>query len=137
MANRLGYLNNPTAQDLIRTFWPGPLTLVVAAHSLVPRTILNPDKNIGLRMPAHKDLLQIIELVGEGILGPSANLTGEKPPVKVSQIDKTLKGRVDYVIEQNSLGSLPSTIVEVSRYNWKVIREGPILEETIRKVLEE
>ncbi len=138
MAGKLGYINNPKALDLIHNFWPGPLTLVVGAHAKwAPREILNEDRNIGIRMPAHKDLLEIIEQLGVGVLGPSANLAGEEPPIKVSQIDKTLKGRVDYVIEQNALGSMPSTIVEVSRYNWRILRSGPISETAIRKALEE
>lgn len=138
MASKLGAINNPNAQSLIHKFWPGPLTIVVAARAkFAPEAILNEDKNIGLRMPAHKDLLQIIARVGEAILGPSANLASETPPVKVSQIDKSLRSKVDYLIEQNSIGSLPSTIVQVSRYNWKMLRAGPISEESIRKVLEE
>lgn len=137
MAEGIGYLNNPRCQILMKTFWPGPLTLVVPVKrvKISHNAILNENKMIGIRMPNHPDLLQIIAKAGTPILGPSANIKGNPAPIKRSEIDKQLLTLVDYVIGQESGGEAPSTIVEVTRYNWTVLREGPISSRQISKAV--
>jgi L-threonylcarbamoyladenylate synthase len=137
MASEYADLSNPKIERLIQAFWPGPLTLVVPAKDAkgLHSSLINSEGMVGLRMPDHQDLLEIIDQVGEGVLGPSANKKGESPPTHRSEIDKELLSLVDYVIGENSGGKLSSTIVTVSRYNWSVLRPGPITEEQINRVL--
>ncbi|MCK5429829.1 MAG: L-threonylcarbamoyladenylate synthase, partial [Anaerolineales bacterium] len=50
---------NQTARRLAETFWPGPLTLVVPRHPVLPN-IISPYPTIGVRMPDHPVALNLL-----------------------------------------------------------------------------
>ena len=125
------------AKKLSDKFWPGPLTMVVKAKEIVPKLIKGPNNTIGIRQPNHKVVEDLINLVGEAILAPSANFTGETPPNKPSEIDKRLVNLVDYVVPNDCGGSQISTIVEVTGSTHRFIRYGAISKEKILVTLKE
>jgi len=128
---------NKISKKLAKSFWPGALTIVLKAKSLVSKLILGKNNTLGLRIPNHEVPRKLIDLVGEPILAPSANFRGFKAPSKLSEIDKGLLNLVDYVIELECGGEKPSTIVEVLDNTHRIIRTGPITNEQIFKTLQE
>jgi L-threonylcarbamoyladenylate synthase len=75
-ARELGEFSDQ-ALRLAKKGWPGPLTLVVRKTNKVP-AIVSRDKTVGLRVPAHRTVLNLIRNIGP-IAATSANLSGEKP----------------------------------------------------------
>ena len=111
---------------LAKSFWPGPLTLVLKSKAAVPNTIKGIRNTLGLRQPNHKIVQKLISLVGEPILAPSANFSGQVAPSKFSEIDKNLIKLVDYVLNFECGGDKPSTIFQSLDGTSNFIRIGAV-----------
>jgi L-threonylcarbamoyladenylate synthase len=128
---------------LARIFWPGPLTIVVKAREKVPKAIRGRGDTIAIRVPNQPPLLEIIKLVGEPILAPSANFHSEKTPTSFAEIDKRLISLVDYAIDLKKLPKalkmqqVPSTIVDLTKSPYQVIRAGAVNLDRLKRALEE
>lgn len=125
------------AQRLASEFWPGPLTMVVKAKKSLPQQVLGASDSLAVRIPANIWLRSLLIELDRPIAGPSANLKGQKPPKKFTEIDKSLIKLVDYVVASEPGGQQPSTIVDLTdKKRVKMIREGPISKSSVLKVLE-
>jgi L-threonylcarbamoyladenylate synthase len=80
-ARELGVFN-AQALRLAKKYWPGPLTLIVPGRK---------EKTVGLRVPAHRTVLDLIRKVGP-IAATSANLSGENPFLNAQAVAAGLKG---------------------------------------------
>ena len=134
MAREYTILDN-RALLLVERFWPGPLTLVLSSGNLAPNFIKGEGGTLGIREPDHDLLKTIIDKVGEPILGPSANFSGDNPPYNLSTIDKKLIGMVDYVIEEKCGGQQNSTIIDLTNNKMSLVRKGPIDIKDLKGVL--
>ena len=122
------------AKQLAEQFWPGPLTLVVPRHPNLPE-VLAPLPTVGVRVPDHPVALSLL-----GISGPlavtSANRSGRENTRSAQEAFEQLRGRVDLIIDGGrSPGGVPSTVVDCTTPDLKILRPGPISYEDIdRKV---
>lgn len=116
-----------TIEKLIDTYWPGGLTVVYKARvdKILPLVRAN-SETIGLRMPDHKELLDLIRSVGVPILGPSANFHGEKTPTSFSDLDPQLTKLVDYVLPGECGGKQASTVIDCTKEPWQILRQGVV-----------
>lgn len=120
-------LASDVEEKLLKKYWPGGLTVIYQAKTkLVPERARGGSRTIGLRMPNHKDLLYIINNTGVPVLGPSANVHGEKTPVSFSEINPKLISEADYVVAGECGGEIASTVINCTFKPWKVIREGAV-----------
>lgn len=113
------------SEKLIKTFWPGPLTIILPKHTSLPY-ILSPYDTVGIRMPNYHWLLELIKLTGP-LAATSANPSGSPEAKNIKQAIRTLDGKVDLMIDGGQFySSLPSTVVDCQSVEIKVLREGPI-----------
>src|SRR5947208_264355 len=71
-ANYLLSIPDSVSQKLITPYWPGALTIILPCRiEKVPNLVRGGGETLGVRMPNHKTILDIIEQVGVPILGPS------------------------------------------------------------------
>lgn len=114
-------------EKLIKKYWSGALTIVLPCNlDKVPALVRGGGKTLGIRIPDHKTILSIIEGVGVPILGPSANFSGEPTPYEFKNIDPQLLKQVDYVVHgETQIGNV-STVIDVSKKPWKILREGAV-----------
>ncbi|OGY24400.1 MAG: threonylcarbamoyl-AMP synthase [Candidatus Woykebacteria bacterium RBG_13_40_7b] len=126
MSTKYSEIESPTAKSITKKFWPGPLTLVVKAKPGKVPKIIQKQKTIGIRVPNYPLILEIIENLGVPILGPSANFNGLEPAKKLSELDKNFLAEADFFVEEESLGLDPSTVIDISTEELKILREGPI-----------
>lgn len=113
---------------LMKKYWPGALTIVYPCKKeTVPSFVRGGGKTLGVRMPNHKLVLDLIKRVGVPLLGSSANFHAEKTPYKLEDLDTDLVKLVDFVLEgdTNNLGNT-STVIDCSINPWKIIRQGAI-----------
>ena len=111
----------------MKTYWPGALTIVAPCEvSRVCERVRGGTETIGLRMPNHPDLLEIISSVGVPVLGPSANFHGEKTPFSFDEVNQELIRRVDYVLPGRCLSKQASTVVSVLEGGITVLRQGAV-----------
>ena len=74
---------NPRAKKLIREEWPGPLTLISTKTKAIPDHISK--LKVGLRMPDHSFMLQLIRAFGSPVAATSANISGKQSPVTLKE----------------------------------------------------
>ncbi|MGI6456865.1 MAG: L-threonylcarbamoyladenylate synthase [bacterium] len=126
-------LNNH-ARKLIRAFFPGAITLVVAAEETCP---CQNNGTVGIRCPEHTLIQEILQRYDGFLANTSLNYSG-KPPLTCLKNAGKLTKEVDLVINAGVLPSkIPSTVVDCSRETVVILREGCIASEKIFRVLAE
>jgi L-threonylcarbamoyladenylate synthase len=114
-------------RHLMKEYWPGALTIVAPCKiNFIYSPIRGGGKNIGLRMPNHPTILEIIKRVGVPILGPSANFHGDPTPYSTADLNPELVKLVDYVVPGECTVKQSSTVVDCSVTPYKIIRKGAV-----------
>lgn len=113
----------PFGYRLMEKFWPGPLTIIYYSPQ---------NKKIGIRVPSHAVVCEIIKKVNAAIYLPSANTMGEKEAVSALEVEKTFYDKIDLIVDSGpSLYSKPSTVADLTCYPFKVLREGVVSQDDI------
>jgi L-threonylcarbamoyladenylate synthase len=128
---------NKYADVLAKKYLPGPLSLILSVKGeAIDENVYQGGIKVGIRIPNNEFVLKLISSFNRPITSTSANLSGEKPPIKVEEIDEEVKRKVDLVIDKGETEvKKPSTVVDVSSYPPRLIREGAIKFEEIKEVL--
>jgi L-threonylcarbamoyladenylate synthase len=125
---------NQLGRKLAEAFWPGPMTLIVPRHPSLPE-IISTTNTVGVRMPDHPVSLGLLRLTGP-LAVTSANLTGEENTCTAKEVLEQLKGRFHLLIDGGSTpGGVPSTVVDCTGVQPVILREGPISEAQVLKVI--
>jgi tRNA threonylcarbamoyl adenosine modification protein (Sua5/YciO/YrdC/YwlC family) len=123
--------------ELARKFWPGPLTIIVQAASRLPLKVTANTGNVALRVPAAKIPLAVIQAAAIPITATSANLSGASECTSAEQVVSQLQNRISIIVDGGpSPRDIPSTIVDLSDFSGRVMREGAIPAAEIKTVLE-
>lgn len=125
----LTYLDSPSdiVRRLMNQYWPGALTIVAPCKkNLVYSPIRGGGRLVGLRMPDHQTILEIIKGAGVPVLGPSANFHGEATPYSTRDLNPDLIKLVDYVVPGVCTLKQASTVVDCSVDPYKIIRQGAV-----------
>lgn len=126
----------PNAEKLIEKFWPGPLTLVLKKSSLIPKIATGGLNTIAIRMPSHKIALSLINLLGNPIVAPSANLFSKPSPTLATHVLDDLNGKIDAIIDGgNSVIGIESTILDLTTGTPTLLRPGKISYSELKKIL--
>lgn len=115
-----------TAQRLIQTFWPGPLTLIFKASGKVPAYLLGPDSTIGIRVSGNETARALIQSFGSPLATTSANMSGEEPLRSGNEVSSKMGERIDYVLPGFCGFAPPSTVLNLSRFPPGLERKGAI-----------
>jgi len=125
-AEYLGRLT-PTGQKLADKFWPGPLTLLVAAPRVLAQDVTGGTGKVGVRVPADAVARAICAEAGRPITATSANVSGEAATADPDQVERTLGHRIDLLIDTGrTRGGAPSTIVDVTGAAPVLVRAGAL-----------
>ena len=114
------------ARQLARYFWPGPLTLVVPAASDVADSVLSETRLIGVRVPDHPVARALAELCGHPLTATSANRSGEPATDDPEEVALRLRDIAVLVDAGRSPGGAPSTVVDASSSQIRLLREGAL-----------
>jgi L-threonylcarbamoyladenylate synthase len=136
---------NEVALNLAESFWPGQLTLILNRKepNIIPMEVTAHKKTIGIRVPENDIILNVLKILKQkghfgGIIGTSANYSGEPPSISGQEVAKTFLGTgvIDYIIDGGKTKSMmPTTIVDCTGDDLKFLRLGKITEEEVRSVL--
>ena len=114
------------ANKIIDAFMPGSITVLLKAKANVPGYVTHNTGIIGIRVPSLEDIQDMLNKVGKPLLVPSANKSGEKPAFNSEEVKNIFKDELDYIVEGKCIGGVPSTLVDLTNDNIKILREGPI-----------
>lgn len=126
----------PTAEILARSFWPGPLTLIVVLNPSMDgpsaRAVTGGRSTVALRVPSHPLAQQLLHRIPGGVAAPSANRFGRVSPTTAQHVLDDLGSDVDYVLDGGPCTvGLESTIVDCSVSPPQILRHGSITQEQI------
>jgi protein-tyrosine phosphatase len=134
----------PLGRRLARRCWPGPVTIVVEnqppeslVHQLPPgvRKAVAPLGTIGLRVPHHQVVLDIMRMMVGPLVLTSANVSGGAESLTAEEVLKSLGDKVQLVLNdgRSRLGQA-STVVKVGPKGLQVLRPGVVSEQTLKRL---
>lgn len=126
----------PSFRLLAWEFWPGPLTLVLPAAARLPAFLLGPGRTIAVRIPPLPWLRSLVREISQPLTATSANLSGEKELADPAEVITLFRGRVEIVVDGGlAPAGAPSTIVDLTAPEPRILREGKIPAARIRAAL--
>jgi L-threonylcarbamoyladenylate synthase len=122
---------------LIKTFWPGPLTLLLPRTAAVPDAVTAERTLVGVRMPGHPVALELIRRAGVPVAAPSANRFGQTSPTTAAHVLQDLDGRIDAVLDGGAtIVGVESTVIGPAEdgVGWVLYRPGGVSLERLEGV---
>jgi L-threonylcarbamoyladenylate synthase len=118
---------NPASKNLMKMFWPGPLTLVFKAGVDVLPELTAGTGTIGLRVPGNELTRNLLDFLGIALTGTSANVSGGSSPQTAEEAAASLGDMVDLILDGGrTTGGRPSTVVDVSTGQPIMLRKGAL-----------
>lgn len=125
----------PLAERLVEKFWPGPLTLVLPKQSSIPDLVTAGLPQVGLRVPAHPLMQEVLRLAAVPIAAPSANLFGRISPTTPQHVAEQLGDRVDYILDGGPCAvGVESTVLQLADKP-RLLRPGGIALEDLESLI--
>jgi tRNA threonylcarbamoyl adenosine modification protein (Sua5/YciO/YrdC/YwlC family) len=111
---------------LIKQATPGPFTFILEATKEVPRRLSHPQrKTIGLRVPEHKVLQELLGLHGAPLIATTLIPPGEEQPLNDPQeIRERLEHQIGAVIDAGACALEPTTVIDMTQDEPEVLRQG-------------
>ncbi len=124
------------AKELIKRFWPGPLTLVLLKKSIIPDIVTAGLDTVGIRCPNHELTQQLLRSLDFPLAAPSANPFGYISPTSAQHVNDQLGDKVNYILDGGvcEIG-LESTIVGFEENKVVLYRRGGVSEDQLIEVV--
>jgi L-threonylcarbamoyladenylate synthase len=127
----------PLARKLADRFWPGPLTLIVAASARIDPGVTGGGTTVGVRVPAHAATRALCRAAGGVLTATSANISGQPASADPDEVVRAIGARIAAIVDAGPApGGPPSTIVDVAGGTPRLIREGAIPWDIIKPCVE-
>ena len=124
------------AYTLAEKFWPGPLTMILPARSIVPKRTTGGLDTVGLRCPDCDVTREIIRLSGVPIAAPSANISGKPSTTTADHVRHDHDGKIPLIVDGGPCRvGVESTIVDLTGKRPRLLRPGGIGPEELIAVL--
>jgi tRNA threonylcarbamoyl adenosine modification protein (Sua5/YciO/YrdC/YwlC family) len=114
------------AYRLLRSRTPGPYTFILRATNEVPKRLQDPKRrSIGIRVPKHTIVQDLLEELGEPLMSSTLLLPGDSLPLsEPDAIRERVQHVVDAIIDGGACGVEPTSVIDLSRDEVTVLRKG-------------
>src|SRR6266516_4479259 len=128
----------PLAEQLAKSCWPGPLTLVLPRSRTIPDIVTAGGTTVGVRWPTHPFIQAVIRACGFPLAAPSANLSGRISPTTAQHVLQSLGDKIGLILDggQSQLG-IESTVLDLTVAPPRVLRPGIIDAQSLNAVIGE
>ena len=111
---------------MLKATTPGSYTFILRATREVPRRLQNPRRNtIGLRVPDHRVVQDLLTELGEPLLSSTLLLPGDELPLNDAQeIRARLERQVDLILDGGSCGVEMTTVIDLTGELPEIVRVG-------------
>ena len=111
---------------LLKAATPGPYTFILEATKEVPRRLSHPSrKTIGLRVPEHKIIHELLTELGQPLLGTTLILPNHEQPLnEPEEIRDALERQIELIIDGGACSLEPTTVVDLTSAETQLIRQG-------------
>lgn len=122
------------ARRIMERLWPGGVTLVFRASGFLPENLTAKTGKIGIRLPLHPAAKRLLKDAGVPVTATSANLSGSPGCACIDEMPASILGEADLVLDAGRLGGgVGSTVVDITVFPPKILREGSVSAVDIRK----
>ena len=112
--------------NVIKKYMPGSLTILVKSKDNVPGYVTHNTGVIGIRIPSNKEALELLAFVKKPLLVPSANRADLIPARTSEEVVAIFGDEIKVVVPGQIQSGEPSTIIDITGSEMKLIRKGPI-----------
>ncbi|MBY9011380.1 MAG: threonylcarbamoyl-AMP synthase [Candidatus Lokiarchaeota archaeon] len=135
---------NKISYKLAERFWPGQLTLILNKKepNIIPPEVTAGKNTIGIRVPENEIVLTILKKLKSkgyfgGIIGTSANYSGEPPSISGDEVAKKFLTPIDLILDGGKTKTkISTTILDCTSDKLKLLRIGAVKEEEIEEFIE-
>ena len=107
---------------LLKRLLPGAYCFILQATREVPKLLMTKQKTVGIRVPKHAVPRAIVAALGRPLVSTTAAFEGEAL-IDPWTIDSMFPG-LDLVLEADACGAIPTTVIDLSGGDVRVVREG-------------
>ncbi len=125
------------AEQLMRLFWPGPLTIILPKSAQVPDLVTGGLPTVALRCPRHPITHQLLERLAFPLAAPSANPFSRISPTTPDHVWAYFAGQIPFILDGGPCETgLESTIIGEEESRLVIYRPGAITKETLEEALD-
>lgn len=106
-------------------YWPGRISMVFNCDNSQFEYLHRGQKKLAFRIPDNRLLQSIVSKTGP-LISTSANLSGNPVEDNIIKIEKELGSKVGFYVDGGVLDNLPSTVVDLTEKEVKILREGAV-----------
>jgi L-threonylcarbamoyladenylate synthase len=118
--------------ELMKRFWPGPLTLLLPRTDRVPDLVTAGLIEVAVRQPSHPIFAEVLSAFGKPLAAPSANRFGRVSPTTASHVLTELEGRIPLILDAGStFVGVESTVIRATERGIEILRPGPVTHEQL------
>ena len=122
-------------KSIIEKYMPGSLTILVRSKENVPGYVTHDTGIIGIRIPSNKEALELLNYVKKPLLVPSANRADQPPACASEEVVAIFGDEIKVVVPGQIQSGEPSTIVDLTGSEIKLVRKGPIPFEELNQLI--
>lgn len=127
-----------SAMKLAKSYWPGPLTIILKKSDIISKTVSGSLDTVAVRMPSHPVARAIIEKAGVPLAAPSANTSGKPSPTEAKYVVEDMMGKIEAIVDSGECSvGVESTVVSLAVSPPRLLRPGGITPEMLTDVLGE
>lgn len=116
-----GIILNEEINEVLNTYWPGPVSIILPTQSDKHEYLHRGQRSLAFRMPAKKELLQLIEASGP-LVAPSANPEGLPPATSIEEAKRYFPKGVDFFADRGRVRGNPSKLIKVTDGDIEILR---------------
>ena len=125
--------DRPLVDELVRKFWPGPLTLVLPKKDLIPDVVTAGLETVAVRISSHPIFQSVVQAFGQPLAAPSANRFGRISPTTAKHVVEELGGKIHMVVDGGpTTHGVESTVITLREESIWILRSGPITAEDLQ-----
>ena len=137
MARWFAYVSDAKAKFL-ENVWPGPVTTIFHHKEKLPNVLTAGRDTIGMRVPNSSFLSALLDHINIPLAQSSANISSMPPAMTTEEIIVSFdarKQKPDVVIDGGKLSGMPSTIIDFTSQEPRIIRSGMVNKEDIESLI--
>ena len=125
-----------SAQLIMEMLFPGPVTVILPRHPLIPSIVSAGLDTVAIRMPSHPTCRVFLEACKVPVAAPSANLSGRPSPTIWQAVRDDLEGRINCILRGGpTQAGIESTVVDCTGEVPVLLRSGAITVETLKTIV--
>lgn len=125
-ARKLVYIADAKTK-LLEKVWPGPVIVIFHHKEKLPSVLTGGSSSLGIRIPNHPFLLQLLGKLPFSLAQTSANIAGAPPAKNVDEVKNYFSGSEigpDLIVDGGEINNQPSVVIDFTRDKPLVLRTG-------------